>query len=119
MVNRELVNYVFERMAAIWGIARYNSQFGGADTLAEAKREWAEFISSYTMAEIENALHNCKMGVIAGNDLYRYPSVSIVLQEAITSRRNTPEIENKTALTEEQKEKNKVFIANLIKEVGL
>ena len=119
MVNRELVNHVFERMATIWGIARYNSQFGTVDGLADAKREWAEWISKYTRDEIDTALECCKMGVMAGNDLYRYPSVALVLQEAITTRRNTPLIENKRIITEEQRLKNREFIANLIRESGL
>ena len=120
MVNRDLVNHVFDRMAAIWGVARFNSQFGGADTLAAAKREWAEFISAYTIREIDGALNACRLGVLAGNDLYRYPSVSIVLQEAASAKNSAVKsIEQKPAISQEQKARNSAIIAELIKDLNI
>ena len=80
MVNREVVDYLFDRILAIWGANKFNAEFGNLETLAKIKREWAAEISQYSESEIDDGLNACKRLLVNGDNYYRYPSIVSILE---------------------------------------
>ena len=83
-------NQFFERVRAIYGKAKYDSQFADAEDLSRAKRTWSKQIATLTSSQFKIGFDQLKKNILRGDGDWEWPSIGKIIGLCRKSERIHP-----------------------------